>query len=191
MVQAGSAVRVEELFDHFRTAIATVMEIRHAIWVDHLEGNSKGLDAPASVAEQLGEGFAGAFTATDLKGKFRFKPYGSVETANTAGQLQAFNGSLQALAQLGQMFPQLAPMLQQPDILKGIVQEWARVYKVRNPQLFLKALTAQPQGMLPAAGGMDAGGAQVEGIPGGGMPSGGLPDLAGLLAALSGGAGVQ
>lgn len=182
MVQAGSAVRVEELVDHFRSAISVVMELRHAIWEEALDADKKGLQAPLSVSNRMGEDFSGTFTADMLKGHFRFKPYGSVETANTQGQLQSFNGWLELLMKFGQINPLVGQVLQNPDVIKALMEEGARVYKVRNSQVFLKALMPQPQAMLPAAGGMDAGGGQAQ--PMGGQP----PDIASLMAMLGGGA---
>ncbi len=205
MVAAGSAVRVEELVGHFQTAVATVMELRHAIWIDALEG-TPGLDAPESVMDALSsrgiqlEG--GKFTAEMLKGKFRFKPYGSVETADNSRRIQYFQQGLQALIQLAQAIPAYGQVLQNPDVVKMLMNEWALVYRVRSPQVFLKALAAPPQPALPAAGGMDAGGGQPSqpGMPGAapsgpGAPAGAPPvDIHALLAHLAQGAphaGVQ
>lgn len=185
MISAASAVRVEELLGPLQTFIADVMELRHAIWEMALDGNEKGLEAPASVVNRLQDqqAFTGRFTPQMLKGQYRFKPYGSVETANPQRQMQYFNEGLKFLASLGQMFPQLPMvMASNPEILKTILQEWARVYKVRNPQVFLNALQMQPPGMMPQAGGMDAAGGQ----PSQAMP----PGMEGLMAML-GGASVQ
>jgi len=182
MVAQASHVRIEEPIAHLRTAIATVMELRHAIWIDTLEADPKGLEAPAEVVQALQArgvaDFDGRFTAQMLKGKFRFKPYGSVETADSGRRMQYFNESLVAIGNLSKMFPGFMQMFQNPDVMRSVAEEWARVYKIRNPSVFLKALMAPPPQMgLPPAGGMDPGGPQ----PGVGAPP---PDLQALMASL-------
>lgn len=188
MVQQGSAVRVKKLINHFRRSVAVVMEIRHAIWEEALASDAKGLEAPASVVQTMqlaGQtDFSGRFTADMLKGKYRFKPYGSVDTADSPRQMQYFNQWLELLGKLSQLIPSVQMMMQSPDVLKSIMQEGARVYKVRNPEVFMKALQQPMQGMLPPAGGMDAGGAQ----PGMGAQP---PGIEQLLASLGGGQRVQ
>jgi hypothetical protein len=202
IIAAASNVRVDEPLSHLRTAIATIMELRHAIWVETLEGDGKGLEAPAEVVQALDArgvaDFGGKFTAEMLKGKFRFKPYGSSETADAGRRTQMFNQGLIALGNLAKMFPMFALMFQNPDVVKTVAEEWARVYKIRNPSVFLKALVPPPQMGLPQAGGMDAAGGQPPGPPGmlppGAPAPGGAvpPEMASMLAALTGGPhGVQ
>ncbi|MGB8274113.1 MAG: hypothetical protein WCF16_02460, partial [Alphaproteobacteria bacterium] len=164
LAAGGSAVRVDEVIGHLHLAIAEVMQLRHAIWVQTLEADPKGLEAPDSVTKALAlrgtELEGGRFTASQLKGRFRFKPYGSSETADKDRQRADFNAGFQALAGIAKVFPTVAIIFQAPDAAKAIVEEWARVYNVRNRQPFLGALQAPA---LPAAGGAGMSGAAGEG----------------------------
>ncbi len=194
LAATGSAIRVDEPISHMRTAISTIYELRHAIWLDVLENDPKGLEAPATVVDSLSQQGVtlndGRFTAEQLRGTFRFKPYGSVETADSGRQMQYFNQWLQMLSNLSQANPMFGQVLQSPEVVKSIMEEGARIYKVRNAQVFLKALTPPPVMGLPAAGGMDAAAPQGPGMPSPGL--GGAPEgLAGLLAQMGGAQGVQ
>lgn len=195
MVALASSVRVDEPLGHLRRFISEVYKLRHAIWVETLEADSKGMDAPASVAERLSIGGAelqeGKFTAEQIKGKFRFKAYGSVDTANAGMRMQYFNHGLEALMKILQMSPMGALLLQDPDVLMRNLQEWGVAYKVRDVNVFLRAaqkvIQAQqqlPQPGMPAASGMSAGDpmqgemggadpmAQLEAMMGGGADAG-------------------
>lgn len=197
MVAAASAVRVDEPLGHFRRAIAHVMQLRHAIWIETLEAEQRGLEAPAEVVGRLAASGAelnnGRFTADQLKGRFRFKPYGSVDTADNGQRMQYFNQGLIALGNLSKLFQGFAAVFQNPDVAKRILQEWARVYKVRDVDVFMKALMTPPQQALPAPGGMQPQGAMGP-APGAPPPAGGPlpPDLMAILSSLQGGgAGVN
>lgn len=188
MVQSGSAVSVKEPLAHFRTAIAHVMELRHAIWVDALEQDPKGLEAPADVVEKLNlrgvADFDGRFTAEMLKGKFRFKPYGSVDTADAGQRIQFFTQGVIALTNLAKTSPAIGQMMQNPEVAKTLMEWWAQSYKVRNAGTFMKALMQPPPMPMPAAGGMDAGGGMPDST---GAPPAGGPDIASILSSLGGG----
>jgi hypothetical protein len=170
MVAQASSVRVDEPLGYFQRAIAEVMKLRHAIWVETLEADSKGLEAPAEVVERLALGGAeiqnGRFTAEMLKGKFRFKPYGSVDTADAGSRMAYFNKGLEGLGHIAQMFPQVQQIFLNPEVAVRTVQEWARVYKVRDVNVFLKALQPPQQPMIPDASGMNTGDPMQQEQPG-------------------------
>jgi hypothetical protein len=160
LVAHASAVRVEEPLGYLRKAIAHVMQLRHAIWVETLEAEG-GIEAPEAVVSRLAmagnELTDGKFTADKLKGRFRFKPYGSVDSADAGARMQYYNQGLIALGNVAKMFPMVSLIFQNQDVAVRIVQEWARVYKVRDVNVFLKALQPPQQPMLPQASGMSAG----------------------------------
>lgn len=188
MVSRASAVRVDELIGHLHQAIAEVMALTHAIWVETLEADPKGLEAPDHVMQSLGPLGAqltdGKFTAAQLKGDFHFEPYGSDDSADPDHRQGAFNNKFIALANLGKVFPPIQMVFQSPEAAKAIVEEWAREYNVRDRQPFLGAFQAPPlppgsgPGMAPPMG------AQPPGAP----PAGGPPDIAALMALMHGGA---
>lgn len=192
MVAAASAVRVEEPLNNLRQAIAQIMQLAHAVWIETVEADGRGVDAPDSIIANLEASGAmlkgGRFTAEQLTGRFRFKPYGSVDTADNGMRMQYFNQSLMTLGNLAKLFPAYGQIFQNPDVARSILQEWGRVFKVRDPNVFLKAAQSaqgMPPAQLPQAGGPDAAGGLP---PSPGDPQGGPPDIAAMLQALTGGA---
>jgi hypothetical protein len=190
MISRASAVRVDEIIGYLHAAIADVMTLSHAIWVETLgAADAKGLDAPPNVLQALQgrqlELPDGKFTSAQLKGEFRFEPYGSDETADPSQRQALFNNKFVALANLVQTFPMLQALFQNPETTKAILEEWLRAYNVRDRQPFLGALVAPP---LPPGSG--PGLAPPLGQPSAaGLPPGGAPDLAAVLAMISGGNG--
>lgn len=195
MVAQASAVRVDEPLGHFRRAIRHVMDLRHAIWIDTLEDGGRGIEAPAEVMSRLeaaGQSLeSGRFTADKLKGRFRFKPYGSVDTADVGMRMQYFNQGLIALGNLAKMFPSIGPaVFGNPEVTMRVLQEWARVYKVRDVNVFLKAMTtgaAQGLPMPQGAGGALGPGAMPSGEPGAAGGPGPGSEMQALMQMLGGG----
>ena len=190
MISQASAVRVDEVIGHLHAAIADVMLLSHAIWVETLEADPKGLEAPQSVMAGLPEELPdGKFTAEQIKGDFQFTPYGSDETADPQRRQGNFNNRWMALANLGNVFPAMQVMFQSPEAAKHLVEEWARDYNVRDIKPFIGALMAPP---APPAGGPGMAPPPMgeEGAAPGAPPPGGQPDMASLMAMLGGG-GVQ
>lgn len=187
LAAGGSAVRVDEVVGHLHRAIRQVLQLSLAIWVETLEADPKGVAAPQSVAQSLAtrgmELQDGKFTAQQLKGDFQFEPYGSDETADPDRQLSNFNNSLMALANLAKVFPGLGAIFQSPDAAKAVLEQWARVYDVRDRQPFMGAFNQappMPQGIgpgAPAPMGPPQGGPPV-GAPGAApMPPGAAPPV--------------
>jgi hypothetical protein len=155
LVAGGSAVRVDEVVGHMQWAIAQVMQLCNAIWIDTLEADQKGLDAPGSVTDMLQargvEMEDGKFTAAMLKGNFEFVPLGSDATADPQRQRGDFNAGLEALANLGKVSPALNGVLQDKDVAQGILEQFMRVYNWRDRQRLLKAFKNQPVQMPTSA----------------------------------------
>lgn len=197
LAAGGSSVRVDEVVGHLHAALATVLEISHAIWIETAEADPRGVEAPASLVTTLkNRGLdlqSGRFTLSQLKGDFAFEPYGSDRTANPEQQLSQFNAGMEALANLAKVFPGLQGIFQSPDLAQTILEQWARVYDVRDIQPFMNALQlarnaaqAAPAGLPAAPGALPApGGPQPpapSGVPVG--PAAGNP-MAAILAAMS------
>lgn len=180
---AASQVRVEEAIHNVQEAMEDLYLLRHTLWARALEHEKSGLIAPARVQAdlslrgiQLPQKGPFAFTADDLRGTFRFKPRGSVETADPNQQRQDYGQFIaQVLPTLLKLFPQLAQQLTlNPDAAKELLEHALRLYRFPNLQVLLRETPqiAAPQGVLPQAPG---------GAPA--MP-GGLPPA--LMAALAG-----
>lgn len=148
LAAGGSAVRVDEVVGHLHAAIATVMELSHAIWQDALAADPRGIAAPAGIADALkAQGMElqnGRFTEAQLKGEFAFEPYGSDATANPDRRKSDFNSGIEALANLAKVVPGLQVIFQNHEAAKAILEEWLRVYDVRDRQPFLGAFLAPP-----------------------------------------------
>lgn len=193
MVAQASAVRVDEPLGHLHAAISIVMQLSHAIWVETLEADPKGLDAPAGVIQGLaGQGLdlqGGKFTVAQLKGDFHFEPYGSDDTADPRQRQAQFNNKFIALANLAKVLPGVQLIFQNPEATKAIVEEWCRAYNVRDRQPYLGALMAPP--MPPGVGpgiGPPPMGAQPGALPAAMPPPGGGDPMAQLMSLLQGGA---
>jgi hypothetical protein len=185
LVAGGSAVRVDEVIGHLHLAIARVMALTHAIWVETLEAEKQGIDAPQSIANSLKASmpeFSGTFTADMLKGDFQFEPYGSDDTADRDRQRQEGDSFILALTNLAKVLPGFQPLMVSPEVTKAILEHLLRAYDVRDKQPFLGALQAPglpPQmgaGMSPSPAGMPSE-----------TPPAGPPDIGALLAHLAGG----
>lgn len=195
MVARASAVRVDEVIGHLHLAIADVMALSHAIWVETLEQEKNGLDAPQDVVQGLEasgmELSNGKFTAQQITGDFHFEPYGSDETADPQ-QRQAFlNNKYMALMNLSKVSPYIQQVLMTPAAGQAMVEDWLRSYNVHDRQPFMAPMPAP--GLPPGSGPGMAPPMGAEGQPGAAMPGAPMPggggDLASLMAMLQGGGG--
>lgn len=109
------------------------------------------------------------FTASMMEGAFRFKPKGSVETADRNKLRIDFNQSLQAISQVAMVNPAVRAVLSTPSAAKALIEQWVRLYHVSDKQAFLgsEAMAAMQAAMMPPPG---MPGAPME--PGGPVPGG-------------------
>lgn len=188
LAASGSGTRVGVIVGRLHRALRSVLVLTHAMFVEQLESDAKGLEAPQGVIDGLqGRGLelpGGRFTAEQLKGDFNFEPYGSVEGADPNRRRELFNASTQALGGIMGMFPVLQAVAMSPDAAKAILEEWLRVNEVRDRQPFLQALAmAAAAPPMPVAG--QGGGPAPAGGPSNTLP----PELMALLQQEGSGAG--
>lgn len=150
---AYSNARLEEQVTLAQEAIENLYEIRHLMLIRMLEFN-EGMDVDQSVIDNLADrGIEledGKVTADLLKGTWRFKPRGGVESADPVLLTRKFDQRYSSLLNLAKAFPMIAQRLQQsPEIADAIIQDWADVYKPRDRKPFLQAPTSAP---MPGAG---------------------------------------
>jgi hypothetical protein len=147
-IAGGSGVRVDEVVGYLHAAIAEVMALSHAIWIETLEAERGGLDAPASVVaglQQTGMDLTGGkFTAEQLKGDFQFEPYGSDANSDPVRRQSMLQNKFVALNNIVKACPSLQPLLMSPDVGKALLNEWGRAFDVKDMQPFLGALVQQP-----------------------------------------------
>lgn len=150
MATEQSFVRMDLVIRRFQEKLEDLGQIRHAIWKRVLAEQTEGVEPPASVLEGLdGRGVApdqympgGKITAGLLEGQFRFKPYGSVETADMRAQRSDLSGFLQSLMLLMQMFPALVPQIQTPQATRALFRHALRIFRVPNTQAMLGSPSA-------------------------------------------------
>lgn len=190
LVQGGSGTRVSTVIGRLHDSLAAVFELTHAIWLETLEADPQGLDAPQSIVSMMqSKGMplqGGRFTASALRGEFSFEPYGSIETANPERQRADFNNGILALTNLAKVFVGFQRIFANPEAEKAMLEEFLRVYNIRDRDAILGAYQT-PLPMPPAMGpGMSPGPEPGGMAPPGGPPGGGL---AALMAGMGGAEG--
>jgi hypothetical protein len=175
MATEQSFVRMDLVIRRFQEAMEDLAQIRHAIWKRTLAEQPEGVEVPESVLVGLESRGAqvpgGRMTAAMLEGNFRFKPRGSVETADPRAMrmdftqmMQAFPPFLQMLMMLGNTFG--------PQAARAMLDQFVRVYRIPNRAAFVgqgagpSPMMPQPMGMLPPGAPMAGGPPMVPGPQG-------------------------
>jgi hypothetical protein len=179
MATEQSFVRMDLVIRRFQEAMEDLAAIRHAIWKRSLAEQEQGVEVPSGVMIGLeARGMplpGGRMTAAMLEGQFRFKPRGSVETADPRALRADFNQMLQALPALIQASPFLQQaLLMNPQAARALLEQFVRVYRIPNRQAFLSGAAmidqqAQQMAMMQQAQQM---GLLPPGPPQGGPPQG-------------------
>lgn len=144
MATEQSFVRMDLVIRRFQEAMEDLAQIRHALHKRAIAEQPEGVPVPQSVMtglEARGQELpTNRITATMLEGNFRFKPRGSVETADPRAMrmdftqmLQALPGFVQSLQVIGQMFGPLA--------VRSMIDQFIRVYRVQNRQAFIGGMS--------------------------------------------------
>lgn len=145
MATEQSFVRMDLIVRRFQEAMEDLAQIRHAIWKRALAEQEDGVEVPQTLLASLeGRGVSidqylpdKKITAQLLEGAFRFKPHGSVETADVNRRRSDFVAGLQALGPLMQAFPMLIPLFQTPQAARAMGRQYLRVFRIENHQAFL------------------------------------------------------
>lgn len=210
MADAGSAVRMDLIVRRFQEAFEEVGSIRHAIWKRVMAEKPDGEDAPTQLVNTLeGRGVSidrylpdKKITSQLLEGAFRFKPHGSVETADSGRLRSDFVAAMQFMPMLLQAFPQLQVAFRSDAAARAMARLFVHLFRIPNQQAFLGSpaqdlqLTQQAQmhqlfmqppqppgmpgmapGMPPGPPGMGQPGPQVIPPMPGRPPMGGPPGL--------------
>lgn len=160
MATEQSFVRMDLIIRRFQESLEDLYQIRHAIWKRVLAEQPDGIDAPQSLVVGLeGKGESidqfmpdKKITAQLLDGAFRFKPHGSVETADTGKLRSDFIGAMQFLPQLLAAFPQLQMQFRGPQAGRAMAQQFVRLFRIPNPQAFIGSPAQDMQQALGAPG---------------------------------------
>jgi len=186
LVAEQSFVRMEEITRNLQESLEDLAQILIKIWrntlaegpgVDMPERMLLGLEARTQPMTEYATGTK--ITADMLQGTFRYKPRGSVETADTSRQRSDFVQFLQVLPQLLMGWPALGAAIQgNPQAAKAMLAQAIRLFRIPDKQAFLgeAAQSAMQQAMQPPPPAMP--GAPPVG-PGG--PPQGAPGLPGAV----------
>jgi hypothetical protein len=145
MATAASEIRMKQIIRRFQESMEDIAQIRHAILKRTVAEAQDGIEPPQSMMASLegrGVDIMSAMpdkkvTAELLEGVFRFKPRGSVETADPLRQQQQMVSMVQMLPALLQMFPFMGPMFQTPQAARAMGREFLKIFRVENTQAFL------------------------------------------------------
>jgi hypothetical protein len=151
MATEQSFVRMDLVIRRFQEAMEDLAQIRHAIWTRVVAQEAGGIEPPSTIMTGLeARGMElpnGRVTAALLEGDFRFKPRGSVETADPRAMRMDF-------VQFMQMFPgivQMVPMMMQtfgPEAVRAFFDWMIRVMRIPNRQAFLGGMAQQMAAQL-------------------------------------------
>jgi hypothetical protein len=136
LVAANSEVRIDEVVRNIQETLEEIAQVLHVMWKRALGEMDEGMEMPTSVLSGLeNRGLNVAqylpnkrFTVSMMEGAFRFKPKGSVETADKPRQQRLFAEGLQALASIIQFNPMIGAIAQQPAVAKALVERWIYLY---------------------------------------------------------------
>lgn len=174
----AAEIRIDEGVKLIQESLETLFLVRNELWQRTLAEQTGGMEPPESVIRSLEArglkdetAFDGKFTADLLRGNFRGKPRGSVETADRGRLLAMFNGSIRALAEMAKFNPLFGMILQHPGVAKAILEQWARLYSVSDRQVFMQAAQDVVKRMQEQARMQQ----QQQQMMGGGPPQGQLP----------------
>ena len=183
MATEQSFVRMDLITRRFNEFMEDLAQVRHAIWQRVLAERSDGVEAPQSMMLSLeGRGVSidqqlpkGQITANLLAGPFRFKPRGSVETADPARKRADTIGLIQALPMLLQLFPSLVPMFQTTQAGRAFLRQVLRDFRWENTQAIMGSPSQDVQmsassELLSTLKQLMGGGMPQPGMPGPGMP---------------------
>jgi len=197
----ASYVRVQAVVDRAQEFVADWYYLRHQLWKRALAGGVAAKMPPGTAALRGLQSrgiFADAngpldFTAQDLEGTWRFKPRGSVETADVYRLRDDLIGFMEnVLPAIMKLSPSFAQFVQgNPAFIKAIFQDAIRLFRMEALQTQMNQLMQQfqaqqtqqaalappagPAGLPPGAGPAGAppvaqpgvGGPMIPGAPGG------------------------
>ena len=143
MQNGYSEVRMNLITRRLQESIAELWQIRHVIWkrvvasqgeMDIPQRAMQGIEA-RGIDMALIQG--GKLTADLLEGKFRFKPRGSVETADNGKLRQDFVQLVQMLPGMMQWNPMMAASWQTPQAARAFNEQLVKLFRFPDRQAIL------------------------------------------------------
>ncbi|MCR4338501.1 MAG: hypothetical protein NUW01_01295 [Gemmatimonadaceae bacterium] len=192
MVAGYSEVRMDAVIKRIQESMEELGNVRNSIWKRALAEQEQGMELPAQVQSSIeARGVDvptladGRITAAMLDGRLRFKPRGSVETADLNRQRQDFTQWIAAMAALSKSNPLIGAAMGTPQMAETLMEQAARLHRIPDRQSLVQgvrqAAAAQAQmaqqqamqqqqqmamgGAPPMPGGPAPGGAPMGGPP--------------------------
>jgi hypothetical protein len=171
-----SFVRIDEAVKNFQEGMEDLFDLMLLIYKNKLESEPEPM--PGDILQQMMERSISipddVMTADLLQGVFRGKPHNSVENADFGKMRVDFAGMLTAMNQLAQTVPAVAQHLNQPNVVRSIISQLARIYRWPDRANLVSTFTGEmmpPPGMMPGMPGMPMPGAPLAGTPPNAAPS--------------------
>jgi hypothetical protein len=182
LVAEQSFVRMDECVKNIQETMEDLGALRHTIWRRALREN-QDLELPDGMlvgletrGVSIESGQEKQMLLAAMEGNYRFKPRGSVETADIKAQRNDFIQFLQVIPQLAQMSPIASGLLTAPQAIRSMLEQALRLFRFPDRQAILgsEQMAAMMQAMQPPPG-MAPG--TPPGAPPGppGMPPPGMP----------------
>jgi hypothetical protein len=175
-----SFVRIDEVVKNYQEGMEDLFDLCHIIWKNKLrqEPEPAGGDLLLSMTERGIQIPDKMITADQLEGTFRGKPHGSVEGADYTKMRADFAQMMTALTQLAQAVPALQMHLNNPQVIRSVMSQLARIYRWPDRANLVATFTGQmpmmpgqpsqpgmPPGMPPGLPGAPQQGAPMQGAP--------------------------
>lgn len=143
-MQAGySEVRMALVVKRLQESMEELGQIRHAIWKNVLADQGEMEIPQSAMAGIEARGIdvslipGGTITAELLAGKYKFKPRGSVETADNGKLRQDFVQMMQMLPALMQVNPMIAASWQTPEAARALNEQLVKLFRFPDRQAVL------------------------------------------------------
>lgn len=159
MATRESFTRTDDPIGNLQEAMEDLGALIHAIEVQALKEQEHGVQAPAGITEaiqKIDPKFDGTFTSGILDGAFRFKPRGSVESADPNRRMKLALDGVNQLFMWAKANPHIAARVASPEFADALMQIYVTEFKPRDRQAFLGPVTPPPPppgppGMPPGA----------------------------------------
>ena len=160
LVAEQSFVRMEEVIKNLQEPLEELGALRHIIWQRALAESPESIEMPQGVLvglETRGVPIEGLpqerqMLQQAMAQNYRFKPRGSVETADVRAQRSDFVQFLQVIPQLTTFWPAIGVMLgQNLQAARAVIEQALRLFRFPDRQAILgsDAQAALQQAMMP------------------------------------------
>jgi hypothetical protein len=168
-----SFVRIDQTIKNFQEGMEDLFDLHHIIWKAKLAQEPEPLSGEVLLAmSERGIQIPDkTITADLLEGVFRGKPHNSVESADFSKMRSDFAQMMTALTQLAQAVPALGMHLNNPQVIRSIVSQIARVYRWPDRANLVATFSGAMPLPPPIPGAPPQQGAPLQGAPPGVTPA--------------------